>query len=218
MNDLYVIWRKVIINTSVIPFGDLTPTKSVFPAEDGTINQYNYNSHKLSLGILRLDCWQISKIRGANIKYISKTQRIWNNHWLVSTLKISFLAIIWIDWLIYLFSISYCYLTPSPEQQPHKTRPLLCKVPQTIMYLQRDSEHFQNILLSIMKTKLTGKVPKMIKNILFNIFTIDFGNLLNNFPTMISQHDPKFFQSFQRFLNICKVLSSAYVLIKIKKL
>ena len=86
------------------------------------------------------------------------------------------------------------------------------------MYLQRDSEHFQNILLSIKKTKLTGKVPKMIKNILFNIFIIDFGNLLNNFPKMISQHDPKFFQSFQRFFNICKVLSSAYVLIKIKKL
>ena len=119
------------------------------------------------------------------------------------------------DWLIYLFSISYCYLTPSPKQKPPKTRPVLCKVPDAIMYLQRDSEHFQNILLSIKKTKLTGKVPKMIKNILFNIFMIDFGNLLNNFPTMISQHDPKF---FQRFLNICKVSSSEHVLIKIKKL
>lgn len=212
MNDLYVIWRKVIIITSVIPFGDLTQTKTFFAAEDGTIN-YNYNSHNLSLGILRLDYWQISKIRGANIKYISKTHRIWKNHWLVCTLTISFLPIIWIDWFI--SSISYYYLTPSPEQKPHKTRPVLCKVPEAIMYLQRDSEHFQNILLSIKKTKLTSKVPKMIKNILFNIFMIDFGNLLNNFPTMISQHDPKF---FQRFLNICKVSSSAYVLIKIKKL
>ena len=96
MNDLYVIWRKVIIITSVIPFGDLTQTKSFFPAEDGTIN-YNYNSHNLSLGILRLDYWQISKIRGANIKYISKTHRIWKNHWLVCTLTTSFLPIIWID-------------------------------------------------------------------------------------------------------------------------
>ena len=150
-----------------------------------------------------------------NIKYISKTHRIWKNHWLVCTLKISFLPIIWTDWLIYLFSISYCYLTPSPEQKPHKTRHLPCKVPETIMHLQRDSDHFQNILLSIEKTKLTGKVPKMIKNIV-NI--IDIGNLLNDFPTMISQHNPKLFRSFQSFMNICKVLSSAYVLIKINKL
>ena len=213
MNDLYVIWRKVIIITSVIPFGDLTQTKSFFPAEDGTIN-YNYNSHNLSLGILRLDYWQISKIRGANIKYISKTHRIWKKP-LISLYTNDFFFTHHMDWLIYLFSISYCYLTPSPKQKPPKTRPVLCKVPEAIMYLQRDSEHFQNILLSIKKTKLTGKVPKMIKNILFNIFMIDFGNLLNNFPTMISQHDPKF---FQRFLNICKVPSSAYVLIKIKKL
>ena len=173
------------------------------------------NSHNLSLEILRLDYWQISKIRGANIKCISKTHRIWNNHWLGFTLKISFLPIIWIDWFIDAFSISYCYLTHSPEQKRHKTRHLLCKVPETIMHLQRDSEHFQNILLSIKKTKLTGKVPKMIKNI-FNI--TDIGNLLNDFPTMISQHNPKLFRSFQSFLNICKVLSSAYVLIKIKEL
>ena len=83
------------------------------------------------------------------------------------------------------------------------------------MHLQRDSDHFQNILLSIKNTKLTGKVPKMIENIV-NI--IDIGNLLNDFPAMISQHNPKLFRSFQSFMNICKVLSSAYVLIKTNKL
>ena len=64
------------------------------------------------------------------------------------------------------------------------------------MYLQRDSEHFQNILLSITKATLIVKVPKMFKNI-SNM--IDFGNLLNDFPTMISQRDPKMFEVSKDF-------------------